>query len=154
MDFYGIVNKVFGVMKRETWATDYAGQIIEDEYKMKEYNPYDTTRGYLMYFYEDSIGWQRDHHTDTVAWWPFKYAFDPEGLVLHIDFETIDGAPESYAPNVLTASDSLYRFIHEFQPHRWERVDMRKVGTIIPGKEALLRHNVSKRKGGEPIFLD
>ena len=73
---------------------------------------------------------------------------------LHIDFETIDGAPESYAPNVLTASDSLYRFIHEFQPHKWERVDMRKVGTIIPDKEALLRHNVSKRKGGEPIFLD
>ena len=154
MDFYGMVNKVFGVMSREKWVTDYAGQIIEDEYKHSDYNPYDTTRGYLMYFLEDGVGLQRDHHTDTVAWWPFSYRFVPDSLILHLDFETIHGAPESYAPNVLTASDSLYRFIHEYKSHRWERVDMRKVGTIHPEEAIRLRHKTAKRKGGEPIFID
>ena len=153
LDFDGMINKIFGVMSRETWATDYAGQIIEDEYKHKEYNPYDTTTGYLMYFLEDSIGIQRDHHTDTVAWWPFKYSFDPDNLILHIDFETIDGSPESYAPNVLTASDSLYRFVHEYRSHMWERVDMRKIGIIIPSEKEILQQKVSKRKKDETIFI-
>ena len=153
LDFDGMINKVFGVMSRERWYTDYAGQIIEDEYKHWEFNPYDTTTGYLMYFFEDSIGLQRDHHTDTVAWWPFKYAFVADSLILHIDFETVDGAPESYAPEVLTASDSLYRFIHEYKPHRWERVDMRKVGTINPSEKAILQQKVSKRRKSESIFI-
>ena len=154
MDFYGMVNKVYGVMSREKWVTDFDGQIIEDEYKHWEYNPYDTTRGYLMYFFEDGAGVQRDHHTDTGAWGPFSYRFVPDSHILHIDFEPIDDAPESYAPDVLTASDSLYRFIHEYKPHWWERVDMRKVGTIFPGEASMLRHKVSKRNGGESIFLD
>lgn len=154
MDFYGIVNKVYGVMSREKWNTDYYGQIIEDEYKRWDYNPYDTTRGYLMYFFEDGVGLQRDHHTDTVAWWPFRYTFVPDSLILHIDFETVDGAPESYAPNVLTASDSLYRFIHEYKPHWWERVDMRKVGTIHPEEAISLRRKATKRRGGESVFMD
>ena len=144
MDFYG----------REKWNTDYAGQIIEDEYKHWEYNPYDTTGGYLMYFFEDSVGLQRDHHTDTVAWWPFKYTFDAENLILHIDFETVEGAPASYAPEVLAASDSLYRFIHEYRPHWWERVDMRKIGTIHPAEAAILRHKATKRKNSESVFMD
>ena len=154
MDFYGIVNKVFGVMSREKWNTDYAGQIIEDEYKHWEYDPYDTTRGYLMYFFEDSIGLQRDHHTDSVVWWSFKYSFVADSLILHIDFETIDGAPESYAPQVLTASDSLYRFIHEYKPHWWERVDMRKVGIINTEEVTRLKSKAIKRRGGESIFID
>lgn len=153
IDFDGMINKVFGVMSREKWNTDYAGQIIEDEYKRWEYDPYDTTKGYLMYFFEDSIGLQRDHHTDTVAWWPFKYSFNADSLILHIDFETVDGAPESYAPNVLTASDSLYRFCHEYKPNWWERVDMRKVSTIDPSEKAILQQKVSKRKKSETIFI-
>lgn len=153
LDFDGMINKIFGVMSRERWNTDYAGQIIEDEYKHWEYNPYDTTTGYLMYFLEDNVGIQRDHHTDTVAWWPFRYTFDADSLILHLDFETIDGAPESYAPNVLTASDSLYRFCHEYKPHWWERVDMRKVGIINPSEKAILQQKVSKRKKSETIFI-
>lgn len=154
MDFYGMINKVFGVMELEHWNTDYAGQIIEDEYKHWDYNPYDTTRGYLMYFLEDGVGFQRDHHTDTVAWWSFRYRFVPDSLILHIDFETVDDAPESYAPNVLAASDSLYRFIHEYRPHWWERVDMRKIGIIHPQEATILRHKATKRKDGESVFMD
>ena len=80
-------------------------------------------------------------------------SFDPDNLILHIDFETVDGAPESYAPEVLTASDSLYRFIHEFKPHKWERVDMRKVGTINPSEKAIFQQKVSKRRKSESIFI-
>lgn len=153
MEVYSMVNKVYGCMFREKWNTDYYGQMIEDSYMSFEYNPYDTTTGYLMYFLENGQGVQRDHHTDTVAWWFFRYSFVPDSLILHIDFETIDGAPESYAPNVLTASDSLYRFMHEYKADSWERADMRKIGTVHPDQKAILLQKVTKRKKGEPIFI-
>lgn len=153
LDFDGMVNKVFGVMVLEHWITDYFDQIIEDEYHLWEYDPFDTTRGYLMYFLEDGKGFQRDHHSDTVAWWSFDYEFDVINQKLYIDFATVEGAPESYAPDVLTASDSLYRFLHEYKPHWFERADMRKVGTINPGDKAILQQKASKRKERGPVFL-
>ena len=53
---------------------------------------------------------------------------------------------------MLTASDSLFRFIHEYKDHWWERADMRKIGTINPNAKAILKHKAIKRKGDEPIF--
>ena len=153
LDFDGMVNKVFGVMELEHWNTDFFGMMIEDSYKAYTFDPYDTSSGYLMYFLEDGKGYQRDHHTDTVAWWAFDYDFDVVNQVLNINFETIDGSPESYSPDVLTASDSLYRIFHQYKPNWWERADMRKVATIIPEeKKAEMRQKAAKRKEGEPIF--
>ena len=155
IDFYGMINKIYGVMSIERWNTDYFGQIIEDSYHHYEFNPYDTTRGYLMYFLEDGVGVQRDHRkVDTVYWHPFHYEFDPDSLILRLEFELVDGGVESYAPQVLTASDSLYRVFHEFKPDFWERSDMRKVGTIDPLQKAVLRRHAPTRKGGEPIFME
>ncbi len=150
---YSMVNKIFGVTQRERWITDFNNLIIEDEYKRYDYDPYDTTTGYLLFFQEDSIGVQRDHHTDTVAWWPFKYWLVPDSLVLHMIYETPLG-PEVYAPNVLVASDTLFRFIHEYKPHYFEHVDMRKVGTILPDDKSLNRQMMSRRKERGPLFLD
>ena len=152
IDFDGMVNKVFGVMEVEHWNTDYYGMIIEDSYRDYVYDPFDTTRGYLMYFGENGRGLQRDHHTDTVAWWAFDYEFDVVNQILNISFETVDGSPESYSPQVLSASDSLYRIFHQYKPNFWERADMRKVGTIIPGEKDELWKKAAKRKAGEPIF--
>lgn len=154
LDFDGMVNKIFGLMYVEHWVTDFYGQIIEDEYDHYEYDPYDTTRGKLMYFLEDSVGFQRDHFQGQVIWWPFKYAFNADSLILHIDFEAVDGSPLSYSPQVLTASDSLYRFFHEYKPNYWERADMRKIGNVPTDEKMLLRQKVSKRQGGEPIFME
>ena len=152
LDFDGMVNKVFGVMSVEHWNTDYYGMMIEDSYRAYTYDPYDTTSVYLMYFFENGVGVQRDHHTDTVALWAFQYEFDIVNQVLNISFETVDGSPESYSPSVLTASDSLYRIFHEYKQHFWERADMRKVGTIVPGSKDEMRKKAAKRKEGEPIF--
>lgn len=151
--FDGMVNKVFGVMEVEHWNTDFYGQIIEDSYKHKVYDPYDTAAGYLMYFFEDGKGIQRDHHKDTAVYYAFTYRYDPIDQILHIEFETVTGAPESYAPNVLTASDSLYRFKHEYRANWWERADMRKIGTYAPQEMARFRNVATKRKKGEPIFM-
>ena len=152
VDVYGMVNKVFGVMELEHWNTDYYGQIIEDSYKHYEFDPYDTTTGYLMYFLEDGKGVQRDHHNDTAVYYAFTYNYNPIEQILHIEFETVTDAPESYDPQVLTASDSLYRFMHEYKLNWWERADMRKVGDIIPDQKAFLKHAATKRKEGGPIF--
>ena len=152
LDFDGMVNKVFGVMELEHWNTDYFGQIIEDSYKHKIYDPYDTTTGYLMFFLENGKGVQRDHHNDTAVYYSFDYRYDPINQILHISFETISGAPEDYAPNVLTASDSLYRFKHQYRKDWWERADMRKIGTYDPAKKDFLRRVATKRKGNGPIF--
>lgn len=152
VDFDGMVNKIFGVMELEHWNTDYFGQIIEDSYKHYEYDPYDTTTGYLMYFFEDGQGLQRDRHRDTAVYYAFTYEYNPAEQILHIEFETVTDAPESYDPQVLTASDSLYRFIHEYKTDWWERADMRKVGVYTPQEEAKLRQIVARRKEGGPIF--
>lgn len=153
LEIYDMENKVYGLMFREKWNTDYYGQIIEDSYKSYEYNPYDTTMGYLMYFLEDGQGIQRDRHEDHAVYYPFTYAYNPVEQILHIEFATVDGAPEDYDPQVLTASDSLYRFIHEWKPNFWERGDMRKVGTIHPEEKAILQQKATKRQKGESIFI-
>ena len=153
MEIYSMVNKIFGCMFRERWNTDYFGQMLEDTYLTYEYNPYDTTTGYLMYFLENGQGVQRDHHTDTVAYYLFNYDYNPIEQTLHFEFETVSDTIEPYDVNVLTASDSLYRFMHEYKPNFWERADMRKIGTIQPEEKAILRQKATKRKKGEPIFI-
>ncbi len=154
LDFDGLYNKVFGVSSRETWNTDYMDQMIEDSYKHKIYDPYDTATGYTMYFLADGTGVQMDHHKDTAAYYAFRYEYDPINQILHIEFETVNDAPENYAPQVLTASDSLFRFIHEYKDHWWERADMRKIGTINPDARAIIKQKAIKRKGDGPIFMD
>ena len=152
LDFDGLMNKVFGVMSVEYWNTDYYNQMIEDSYKHMVYDPYDTATGYTMYFLENGTGVQKDHHNDTAVYYVFSYEYNPINQILHIEFETVDGAPENYDPHVLTASDSLYRFMHEYKPNWWERADMRKIGVINPDSKAFLKQVATKRKGGEPIF--
>ena len=152
LEFYDMVNKIYGCMFREKWNTDFYGQIIEDSYKHYTFDPYDTATGYMMYFLEDGQGVQRDHHNDTAVYYAFTYEYNPVDQILHIEFETTGDEPESYSPQVLTASDSLYRFIHEYKTDFWERADMRKIGVYTPQEEAKLRQIVAKRKEGGPIF--
>lgn len=153
VEIYSMVNKIYGCAFRERWNTDFYGQIIEDTYRTYEYNPYDTTTGYLMYFLEGGQGVQRDHHTDSVVYYNFTYEYNPIEQKLHFEFETVLDTIEPYDVNVLTASDSLYRFMHEYKPNFWERADMRKIGTIQPEEKAILRQKATKRKKGEPIFI-
>ena len=152
LDFDGLMNKVFGVTSLEHWNTDFYDQIIEDSYKHKEFDPYDTATGYTMFFLEDGQGVQMDHQNDTAVYYAFQYEYNPINQILHIEFETVDNAPEDYDPQVLTASDSLFRFIHEYKDHWWERADMRKIGTIAPQERAFIKSVATKRKGDEPIF--
>lgn len=152
LDFNGMINKIFGVMKLERWNTDYYNEIIEDSYRLWEYNPYDTSQGYLMYYLEGDTGVQRDRHGDHAIYNPFTYAYDPVNHNLHIEFKTIADTLEIYDAEVLTASDSLYRVFHEYKAHCFERADLRKVGTVTAKEmKALLRRSVT-RKGGEGIF--
>lgn len=152
VDFDGLYNKVFGVSSVEHWNTDFYDQMIEDSYEPYEFNPYDTTTGYTMFFLADGTGVQMDHYKDTAVYYAFNYEYDPDNQILHIEFETVEDAPENYDPQVLTASDSLFRFIHEYKEHWWERADMRKIGTIIPSERAFLKNVATKRKGEGPIF--
>lgn len=145
LDFDGMINKIFGVTTLEHWVTDFYGQIIEDEYYLWEYNPYDTTQGYLMYFLEDGIGYQRDHHKEHAIYFPFTYEYDSDSSILRVTFDTDEG-PEPYAAQVLCASDSLYRIFHQYKPNRWERADHRKVSTITPEEKSALLQKVAKRK--------
>jgi len=154
LDFDGLVNKVFGLTCLEHWNTDYYGQIIEDEYKLDEYDPYDSTRGQRMYFLENGQGIQRRvrERDDSVLYYPFEYNYNSDSSIFHIVFQLEDGSLEPYNPEVLCASDSLYRIFHEYKPHWWERADMRKIGTIAPEEKSLLMRAVNNRKSGNGIF--
>ncbi len=154
IDFDGLVNKVFGLTTLEHWNTDYYGQIIEDEYDLYEYDPYDTTRGQRMYFFENGQGIQRRvrERDDSVFYYSFDYNYDSDSSIFHIVFHLEDGGLEPYDPEVLCASDSLFRIFHEYKPDWWERADMRKVGTITPGEKSMLMRAVKNRKGNGGIF--
>lgn len=154
LDFDGMINKVFGLTKLERWNTDYYGQIIEETYKPYEYDPYDTTTGQRMYFFEQGQGIQRRVVSyDSIVYYAFDYEYDSDNSILHIAFHLENDGLESYDPEVLCASDSLYRVFHEFKPDFWERADMRKVGTLVPEEMNCMKNKVTKRKKGEPIFI-
>ena len=151
---FDVANKVFGLTYLEHWNTDFFGQIIEDSYVMDEYDPYDTTKGQLMFFFEGDTGIQRRvrERDNAVFYYPFNYNYDADSSIFHIVFHLQNGGLETYAAEVLCASDSLYRVFHQYKPNWWERADMRKVGTITMEEKSLLQRTLSKRKGGQGIF--
>ena len=154
LDFDGMINKVFGLIKLEHWNTDFFGQIVEDSYETWEFDPYDTTRGQLMYFFEHGQGVQRNRELfDHAIYFPFEYEYDADSSILHIVFHLVNDSLEPYNPEVLCASDSLYRFMHEYKPDFFERADMRKVGTCSLDDHLMMRSKLSKRKQGGPIFM-
>lgn len=153
LDFDGLINKVFGLTYLERWNTDYYGQIIEETYKQFEFDPYDTTTGQWMYFFEDGQGVQSNRMLyDSTVYFLFNYEYDSYNRILHIVFQLENDSLETYDPEVLCASDSLYRIFHQFNPNWWERADMRKVGTLAPEDKSLLMRSASKRKGRDGIF--
>ncbi len=147
-----ITDMVFGVANVAHWNVDFYGEVIEESYHNKEYsNPYDTASGYVMYFFQDSIGIQRDNvNGDSTTYYSFKYFFDPETRILHVEFETIGDESEIYDAPVLVATEELFRFQHEYKPMRWEIADMRKIGTLHPNQKTRIMQTTKKRtpKGG------
>ena len=154
VEFDIIYNLVFGVKKEEQWNTDFYGLMIEDSYKCVEFNPYDTTNGFMMYFFEEGKGVQVDRYNqDTAVYYLFDYTYNNESRKLDISFELVDGSHESYSPTVITATYELFRFEHEYKPNFWERSDMKKIGTINPiQKASMLNRAVKKRKEAGPVF--
>ncbi len=154
VEFSSIYNLVFGVTKEEQWNTDYFGLMIEDSYKCFEFDPYDTTTGFWMYFFEDSTGVQVDRYRfDTTVYFRFYYTYDIATRKLECSFQLEDGTIEYYNPTIITATPEFFRFEHEYKPNYWERSDMKKIGTIDPAKKAaLLNRAVKKRKEAGPVF--
>ena len=152
-----IRNMAFGVSNVAHWNVDFFGEVIEDSYIHKEFNPYDTAVGFIMYFFDDGTGVQKDNvnGVDSAYYWAFDYEYDPVARNLHLEFETYsDTVSEIYDAPVLIATENVFRFMHEYKAHSWERADMKKIGEAHKpeAKEALKRKAVKKRSGGQGIF--
>ncbi len=153
VEFTSIINTVYGVKKVEQWNTDFYGNMIEDSYMSADFNPRDTTDGFTMYFVEGGIGVQVDRYHDSTVYYPFHYNYDNVTRNLHIEFELIDTTQtEIYNASVLTATEGLFRFQHEYKPNYWERAEMTKVGTITPQAKGIINRALTKRKESGPIF--
>lgn len=154
LEFGSIVNTIFGVSFVEHWNTDFYGHLIEDSYISGNFDPNDTMTGFTMYFLENGEGLQRDVKEDSVYIWPFTYLYDSASRNLNIEFETGNDSTEIYNLNVLTATNRLFRFFHEFSGsgHSWERANMKKIGDIAPHEKSLLKRNAKKRSGRGPLF--
>lgn len=151
-DLESITNRVFGVATFAHWNVDYFGEVIEETYNRYEYNPNDTASGYQMYFMEDSIGFQKDNHADSTVYYQFKYYYDPNARIIHLDFVVEGDATEIYDAPVLVATEELFRFQHEYKPMRWEIADMRKIGTILPQDKTRMMKATKKRKPAGGVF--
>ncbi|MCF0200310.1 MAG: BACON domain-containing protein [Bacteroidales bacterium] len=152
LEFDNITNKVFGTKKVEHWNTDAFNALVEDSYKMAEYDPYDTATGYTMFFLEDNIGVQADHHKQPTVYYQFTYYFDAINRILHVEFESaVPGTMLVNNAQVVTASDQMFRFQHEYESRWWERAELKKIGTIHPDAKAALLRKTSPKKDG-PIF--
>ena len=152
-DIESLTNLVFGVATVTHWNVDYFGEVLEETYRRYEFDPNDTTSGYIMYFLEDSIGIQRDNVSgDSTMYYTFKYDFNPVTRILHLDFVTIEDTTEIYDAPVLIATEELFRFQHEYKPMRWELADMRKIGTLRPQEKARILQAIKKRKPKGGVF--
>ena len=143
---------VFGVATFTHWNVDYFGEVIEETYKRYEFNPNDTSVGYQMFFLEDSIGIQKDNHADSTVYYQFKYFYDPDARIIHLDFVVEGDTTEIYDAPVLVATEELFRFQHEYKPMRWELADMRKIGTILPQEKTRITKAIKKRKPTGGVF--
>lgn len=153
VEFTDIINTVYGVKKVEHWNTDYAGNMIEDSYVCVPFDPHDFTTGFTMYFGEDGIGAQEDRYNDSTVFYPFHYNYNPNTRILHIEFELVDSTQtESYDANVLTATEGMFRFQHEYKPNFWERAEMTKIRTMNSSAKKAIMRATAKRKGNGPIF--
>lgn len=147
-----ITNRIFGVSTFAHWNVDYFGEVISESYKRYEYDPYDTASGYQMYFLEDSVGVQKDNHSDSTVYYLFKYFYDPHARIIHFDFEVEGDTTEIYDAPVLVATEELFRFQHEYKPMRWEIADMKKIGKIVPHEKTRIMKATKKRKPTGGVF--
>ena len=153
VEFTSIINTVYGVKKVEQWNTDFFGNVIADSYKEVSFNPHDTTTGFTMYFAEGGVGVQVDRYHDSTVYYSFHYNYDNVTRNLHIEFELVDSTQsEIYNASVLTATEGLFRFQHEYKPSFWERAEMTKIGTIDPQSKGIIDRAIAKRKESGPIF--
>ena len=160
IEIESLTNTIFSPFHVEHWNTDFYGMVIEDSYiNYNNPNPEDTLskRSYAMYFREDSIGMQSDNmNADSTLYFPFTYSYNPETRILYIDFATTEeDAVEDYSVTVLTATNEVFRFMHEYKEDSWEMAAMTKIGDITPSvakKQGTKPIVYSKRKGRGPIF--
>lgn len=153
VEFTSIINTIYGVKKVEQWNTDFFGNVIEDSYKEASFNPHDTTTGFTMYFAEGGVGVQEDRYHDSTVYYSFHYNYDNVTRNLHIEFDLVDSTQsEIYNASVLTATEGMFRFQHEYKPNWWERAEMTKIGTITPQTKSMIDRAIAKRKESGPIF--
>lgn len=154
VEFKSIYNLVFGLKKEQQWKTDFYGVMIDDEYQCWEFDPFDTTTGFMMYFFENGTGVQVDcYRQDTAVYYMFDYNYNIADRELEYWFEKVDGSIEHYNTTIITATPELFRFEQEYEPHYWERSDMKKIGSIDPGEKAsILTRAMKQRKESGPIF--
>ena len=152
IEFSSIINTVYGVTKVEQWNTDYAGNVIEDSYNSVSFDPHDMSTGFTMYFSGNGFGAQQDRYNDSTVFYPFHYFYDNDTHNLHIEFETVGYSPmEVYNANVLTATEGMFRFQHEYKPNSWERAEMIKIDIIDLNAKDINR-SPAKREKDSPIF--
>ena len=150
VEFSDIMNTVYGVSKVEHWNTDYAGNVIQDSYRSVSFDPHDMSTGFSMYFCSDGSGAQEDRYRDSTVFYPFRYYYDDVTRNLHIEFEMVDQTQtEIYNASVLTATEGMFRFQHEYKPNFWERAEMTKISTISKND---ITHAMTEREGNGPIF--
>ena len=152
-ELQSITDMVFGVASLAHWNVDFYGEVIPESYYSHEYDPFDTARGYVMFFFQDSIGIQKDNvNGDSTTYYSFKYAFNPDTRILYLDFETVGDTSEIYHAPVLIATEEVFRFQHEYLPMRWEISDMRKIGTLHPNEKTRIMQATKKRKPKGGVF--
>lgn len=153
VEFTSIINTIYGVKKVEQWNTDFFGNMIEDSYLNANFNPHDTTTGFTMYFASDGFGVQEDRYHDSTVYYSFHYNYDNITRNLHIEFDLIDSTQtEIYNATVLTATEGMFRFQHEYKPNFWERAEMTKIGVITPEAKGIINRAMAKRKESGPVF--
>ena len=152
LEVNSLANKVFGVSHLVRWNVDYYDEVIPESYHRYDYNPYDTTSGYQMYFFKEGRGVQKDNEADSVMYYTFTYEYHPDTRILHLDFEVVGDDPEVYDAPVLIATDELLRFQHEFKFKRWELADLTLIGTIRPDEKSRILQVADKRRNLGGVF--
>lgn len=158
VDFSILVNSYWGLSREEQWNTDFYNEVIPDTYKLWEFDPNDTTTGYVMFFvYSDSLGYfgfQKEIKSDSSVYYRFNYSIDSINNQVLLSFEQFDTTQvEEYAIDVQVLNASTFKFWHEYKPHFFERSKLSLLGTINPESRGfVMPKSVGIKPADSPLF--
>lgn len=124
VDISAIVRKVWFLRTYDRWDTDYYDRVIPESYRQITYYSNPGFENWFFYFVEDSVGYEIKTFEGDTIYYPYQYAYYPEGDSLYIVFQTVVDTVESYHAVIHQLNGTDFSFSDQYLPHQFEKLNL------------------------------